>query len=244
MWKPNQTIAQSHESAIDAGLRSFMLNVYNYMGGGLALTGIMALLFANNEALLQLVYRVEGGMIVGMTGLGWLAAFAPIGFALFFGFKLQSMSFRTAQMVFWAFAAVMGISMSSLLLMYTGASVARVFFITAGLFGGMSLYGYTTKRDLTGFGSFLIMGLWGLIIASIVNIFMQSSAMYFALSVISVIIFTGLTAYDTQRLKGMYYAVAGNGEMAGKMAVMGALNLYMDFINLFINLLRLMGDRR
>lgn len=244
MWKPNQTIAQPHESAIDAGLRSFMLSVYNYMGGGLALTGIMALLFASNEALLQLVYRVEGGMIVGMTGLGWLVAFAPVGFALFFEFRMHSVSFRTIQMLFWIFAGIMGISLSTLLLMYTGASVARVFFITAGLFGGMSLYGYTTKRDLTGLGAFLIMGLWGVFIASIVNIWMKSSATFYALSVVSVFIFIGLTAYDTQRLKGIYYEVAGSGEAIGKAAIKGAFRLYMDFINLFIHLLRLMGDRR
>jgi hypothetical protein len=138
----------------------------------------------------------------------------------------------------------MGISLSNLFLLYTGASIARVFFITAGLFGGMSLYGYTTKRDLTGMGSFLIMGVWGLLIASLVNIFMQSSMMQFAISVLSVLIFTGLTAYDTQKIKGMYYALAGTGEMAAKMAIMGALNLYMDFINIFIHLMRLMGERR
>lgn len=245
MWKQNQTLTQTQDTAVDVGLRSFMLSVYNYMGGGLALTGIMALLFASNESLMQLLYRTDPtGMMVGMSPLGWLVALAPIGFALFFGFKIQSISFKTAQMVYWAFAAVMGISLSSLLLIYTGASVARVFFITAGVFGGMSLYGYTTKRDLTGVGSFLIMGLWGLIIASLVNMFLQSSAMQFVLSIISVVIFTGLTAYDTQKLKGVYYAVAGSGEMAGKAAVMGALNLYMDFINLFISLLRLLGDRR
>ncbi len=244
MWKQNQSMAGSQSAVYDQGLRSFMLNVYNYMGAGLVITGLVAMLFANNASLMQLIYRVEAGQIVGMSPLGWVAMLAPIGFVFFLSFKIQSISFKTAQLVFWLYAGVMGVSLSSLLMMYTGTSVARVFFITAAVFGSMSLYGYTTKRDLTGFGSFLMMGVFGLIIASIVNIFMQSSVMQFVLSVISVLIFTGLTAYDTQRLKGIYASVADSGEMAGKMAVMGALNLYMDFINLFINLLRLMGDRR
>jgi FtsH-binding integral membrane protein len=243
IWKQN--VAGAQTAAYDQGLRSYMLNIYNYMAGGLAITGVVALFVAQTEALLRLFYSVnEAGQMTGMTPLGWIAAFAPIGFVLFLSFKIQSMSFKTAQLTFWVFAGVMGISLSNLFLLYTGASIARVFFITAGLFGGMSLYGYTTKRDLTGMGSFLIMGVWGLLIASLVNIFMQSSMMQFAISVLSVLIFTGLTAYDTQKIKGMYYALAGTGEMAAKMAIMGALNLYMDFINIFIHLMRLMGERR
>jgi FtsH-binding integral membrane protein len=215
------------------------------MAGGLTLTGLVSLLVANNPTLLQLFYSTNAaGQMVGMTLLGWLVAFAPIGFVLFFSFKLESMRFNTAQMVFWAFAAIMGISLSSLFLVYTGMSITRVFLITAGVFGAMSLYGYTTQRDLTSMGSFLMMGLFGVVIASIVNIFMQSGMMAFIISLLSVAIFTGLTAYDTQRIKGTYYAYAHSGELAAKMAIMGALNLYLDFINLFVNLLRLMGDRR
>ncbi len=244
-WKQQQAYAPAQAAAVDQGLRSYMLNIYNYMAGGLALTGIFAVLVAQSEALLSLFYTVnEMGQLTGMTPLGWIAALAPLGFVLFMSFRIQHMSFQAAQLTFWAFAAVMGISLSNIFLMYTGASIARVFFITASLFGVMSLYGYATKRDLTGFGSFLIMGLFGIIIASLVNIFLQSSTLYFAVSVLGVLIFTGLTAYDTQRLKGMYYATAGMGEIAGKMAIMGALNLYMDFINLFLHLLRFMGDRR
>lgn len=243
-WK-QQAYAPAQAAAVDQGLRSYMLNIYNYMAGGLALTGIVALVISQNEALLRLFYSFnEAGQLTGMSPLGWIVAIAPLGFVLFLSFRIQQMSFQTAQMTFWIYAGVMGASLSSLFLIYTGASIARVFFITAGLFGAMSLYGYTTKRDLTGMGSFLIMGLIGVILASIVNIFLKSSGLDFALSILATLIFTGLTAYDTQRLKGIYYATMGMGEFAAKQAIMGALSLYLDFINLFINLLRLMGDRR
>ena len=245
MWKQQGAYQASQAAAYDEGLRSYMLGVYNYMGAGLALTGALALFVFNSPVILQLFYNInEAGQLVGMKPLGWVVAFAPLAFVLFLSFKIQSMSFKAAQMTFWAFAAVMGVSMADLFLMFTGTSIARVFFITAGIFGAMSLYGYTTKRDLTGMGSFLFMGLIGIIIASIVNIFLGSSTLHWIISLVGVGVFVGLTAYDTQRIKGMYYAVAGNAEMAGKAAIMGALSLYLDFINLFIMLLQFFGDRR
>jgi FtsH-binding integral membrane protein len=230
--------------AVDAGLRSYMLRVYNYMLAGLALTG-GAVLAVLNTPLMQLFFTVDptGQFITGMSMLGWVAFFAPLAMVFFLSFRIQSMSFSSAQITFWVFAAVMGIGLAPVFLMYTGASVARVFFITSATFGAMSLWGYTTKRDLTGWGSFLFMGLIGIIIASLVNLFMQSSMMEFVISVIGVIIFTGLTAYDTQKIKESY-SVSMSGEIAGKAAIMGALRLYLDFLNLFLMLLRLLGDRR
>ncbi len=235
---------QTQAVAYDAGLRAYMLRIYNLMASALALTGIVALFTANSPAMLNLFYAqtAEGGY--GMSGLGWLVAFAPLGLVLWMSFGLHRMSTAMAQGLFWTFAVVMGLSLSSVFLLYTGESIARAFFITAGTFGGMSLYGYTTKKDLSGWGSFLIMGLIGLILASVVNIFLQSSGLAFATSVIGVLIFVGLTAYDTQKLKAMYYQLGNSGELAAKMAIMGALNLYMDFINIFLYLLRFVGDRR
>ena len=231
--------------AVDMGLRRFMLGIYNYMASALALTGIVALMAAQSEGIMGAMYLLSPeGMLVGMTPLGWIVALSPLAVAIAFGFGMARMSVQTAQLAFWGFAVLMGLSLASIFLVYTGASIARVFFITAGMFGGMSLYGYTTKRDLSGIGSFLIMGVWGLILASLVNIFLQSSALHFALSVLGVFIFIGLTAYDTQRLKNLYYQVAGNAEAAAKMSIMGALTLYLDFINLFIMLLRFFGERR
>lgn len=243
MMDQRRTGAYAQAAEYDAGLRAYMLQVYNYMASALALTGIVAWLASSSAAIMGLLYtQTERGMSPSL--LGWLVALAPIGFALFFGMRLHAMSFRTAQALYWTFAVLMGLSLSSIFLVYTGASIARVFFITAIMFGGMSLYGYTTKRDLTGMGSFLIMGVLGLFAASIVNIFLASSALHFAISVIGVLVFTGLTAYDTQKIKLIYSEVRGMGEVTGKAAIMAALNLYMDFINLFIMLLRLLGDRR
>lgn len=245
MWKNNQVAqSQAQSDVYDAGLRSFMLGVYNYMAGGLALTGVVALLAVQSEAIMSLFYEVQDGALVGMKPLGYVVAFAPLAMVLFLGFKMKSMSLQTAQLAFWGFAALMGLSMSNIFLVYTGTSIARVFFITAITFGSMSLYGYTTKRDLTGMGSFLFMGLIGVIIASVVNMFLQSSMLHFIVSIVGVLVFVGLTAYDTQRIKATYYAVAGMGEAAGKAAIMGALSLYLDFINLFIMLLQFFGDRR
>jgi FtsH-binding integral membrane protein len=229
--------------AVDEGLRTYMLRVYNYMLMGLALTGAVAFA-ATNTAFGTLFFTIDQATgYAGPNILGWVAIFAPLAIVFFLSFRVHKMSFAAAQMTFWIYAGVMGISIALLLFQYTGASVARVFFITAATFGAMSLYGYTTKRDLSGWGSFLFMGLIGLIIASVVNIFLVSTMLHWIVSVVGVIIFTGLTAYDTQRIKESY-DVSHSGEVMGKMAVMGALNLYLDFINLFIMLLRLLGDRR
>ena len=232
----------TQDVAIDAGLRAHMLRVYNYMLLGLGLTGLTAWFTASTPAFQQLFFEVTARGYT-LSALGWIVLFAPLGLVFFLGFRIQQMSFGAAQGVFWAYAALMGIGLTPVLMIYTGASVAQVFFITAATFGAMSLWGYTTKRDLTGFGSFLFMGLIGIIIASLVNIFLQSGAMQWIISVIGVGIFTGLTAYDTQKIKEMYY-VGDDGTVAGKKALMGALSLYLDFVNLFLMLLRLMGDRR
>jgi uncharacterized protein len=229
-------------TAVDAGLRAYMLRVYNYMLMGLALTGFTAWFTASTPAFRDLFFRVMGNGYT-LSPLGWVVLLVPLGLVFFLGWRIQRMSFAAAQMTFWVYAGLMGIGLTPILLLYTGASVAQVFFVTAATFGAMSLYGYTTKRDLSGFGSFLFMGLIGIIIASLVNMFLQSSMMQWVISVIGVLIFTGLTAYDTQSIKESYY-VGDDGAMAGKKAVMGALRLYLDFINLFLMLLRLLGSRR
>ncbi|OEJ64068.1 Bax inhibitor-1/YccA family protein [Magnetovibrio blakemorei] len=219
---------------IDQGLRAHMLKVYNYMASGLALTGIVALMTASSETMVQTIFT---------TPLAWVVMLAPLAFVLVLSFGINKLSTPMAQALFWGFAVVMGLSMSSIFLMYTGASIARVFFISASMFAGMSLYGYTTKRDLSGFGSFLMMGLIGLIIAMVVNIFLQSTALEFVISAAGVLIFVGLTAYDTQKIKAIYNEMDGQDVMSKK-AIMGALTLYLDFINLFLMMLRLFGDRR
>ena len=233
--------------AIDEGLRAYMLKVYNYMTTGLLVTGLVAYFFGKASIITN-----NSGEITGLTSIGallfnsplmWVIMLAPLGFVFYLSAKINSMSVSAAQTTFWIFAAIMGLSLASIFIQFTGASITRVFFITSGTFAGMSLYGYTTKKDLTKLGGFLIMGLIGIIIASIVNMFVGSSAMQFAISVIGVLIFVGLTAYDTQKIKNMYYA--GDSESAGsKKALMGALRLYLDFINLFILLLQLFGQRR
>ena len=228
---------------IDAGLREYMLRIYNYMASALALTGIIAYAAANTPAVLNVMYAIGPNGAVQPTMLAYIAMFSPLAFILVLSFGINKMKASTAQAVFWAFAGVMGLSISHIFLVYTGTSIARVFFITSGTFAAMSLYGYTTKKDLTGWGSFLFMGLIGIIIASIVNMFLQSSAMQFVISVIGVLIFVGLTAYDTQKIKNMYSEMDGS-ETASKKAIMGALTLYLDFINLFLMLLRLFGQRR
>jgi FtsH-binding integral membrane protein len=228
---------------IDAGLRHYMLRVYNYMASGVALTGLMAALVAATPALQALFFQVGMHGRMAPTGLGYVAMFAPLGIALAFSFGLARMSAATAQGLYWLYAGLMGISLSSIFFLYTGQSIVRVFFITAASFAGLSLYGYTTKRNLSAFGSFLIMGLFGLIIASVVNMFLMSSTLVFVMSVAGVLIFAGLTAYDTQKIRDMYW-VGDSGEVASKKAVMGAFALYLDFINLFIMLLRFFGDRR
>ena len=240
-----QNQAQTRAIEMDAGLRSYMLKIYNYMASALALTGVVAMFTANSAAMQGALYRTnEMGQMVGQSGLGLLVMFAPLVMVLVMSFGQNRLSVTGLQACYWGFATLMGLSLSSVFLMYTGESIARVFFITAATFGGMSLYGYTTKRDLSGMGSFLMMGLIGLIIASVVNIFLKSSALSFATSVIGVLIFVGLTAYDTQKLKTMYYQLVGTGEMMAKASIMGALSLYMDFINIFLYMLRFFGERR
>jgi hypothetical protein len=233
-------LAQARVAAVgatDEGLRSFMLGVYNYMGLGLAITGLVAMVVASSPALY--------GPIFG-SPLKWVVMLAPLGFVMFLGARMHALSVSAAQLTFWLFAGVMGLSMASIFLVFTGESIARVFFITAGTFGAVSLYGYTTKADLSRFGTFLFMGLIGIVIASLVNIFVGSSALQFAISVIGVLVFTGLTAWDTQRLKEEYlgsFQYAG-GDLAAKGAIMGALSLYLNFINLFTMMLQLFGTQR
>jgi uncharacterized protein len=233
-------------AAVDEGLRAHMLRVYNYMSAGVALTGITAYLVS----MMAVAERVGGqialtpfGQAIYTSPLKWLVMLAPLAFVLFLSFKIQSMSRAAAQFTFWLFAAVMGVSLSSIFLVFTGQSITQVFFVTAAAFASLSIYGYTTKRNLTAWGSFLFMGLIGVIIAAVVNLFLQSSALHFAISAAGVLVFAGLTAYDTQRIKDTYYELSGNAELLAKSAIMGALSLYLDFINMFISLLNLFGSR-
>jgi FtsH-binding integral membrane protein len=223
-------------AAIDEGLRKYMLGVYNYMASGVALTGIVAWLVANT-AISSVFFTPTGPSM-----LMWVAIFAPIGLVLFMSARINSMKASTAQALFWAYAALNGISLSLIFVQYTDESIARVFFITAATFAGLSLWGYSTKRDLSGMGSFLFMGLIGIVIASVVNIFLGSSMLQWILSVAGVLVFAGLTAYDTQQIKEMYFEGDGS-EAAAKKSVMGALRLYLDFINMFVMLMHLFGNR-
>jgi FtsH-binding integral membrane protein len=237
-----RTPGQAQALGIDQGLRAYMLGVYNYMGGGLILTGALAYAFASTPALWQLLYHeVPGG--IAPTGLGYVVMFAPLAIILFLQFKIQSMSTPAVQATYWIFTAAMGASLTYVGLLYTGESIARTFFVCAATFLGMSLYGYTTKRDLSGMGHFLIMGVWGLFVAMLVNMFLHSSGLNFAISALGVLIFTGLTAYDTQAIKSMYLESDGR-DVAAKKSVMGAVKLYLDFVNLFLFMLRFMGNRR
>jgi FtsH-binding integral membrane protein len=245
--------------AVDEGLRAYMLRVYNYMAGGVFLTGIVAYLAftqavtmdpalaaktAGGVALLKRgMYLTPFGMALFVSPLKWLVMLAPLGFVFFLSFRIYQMSVSAAQWTFWLFAAVMGLSLSTIFLVFTGQSITQVFFVTAAAFGGLSLYGYTTNKDLSGWGSFLIMGVIGIVIAALVNLFLQSSALQFAISVIGVLVFAGLTAYDTQQIKDNYYSVVGDMTATSKAAIMGALNLYLDFINMFTLLLQLFGNR-
>ncbi|MEN3376324.1 MAG: uncharacterized protein V7604_1679 [Hyphomicrobiales bacterium] len=233
--------------AVDAGLRAHMIRVYNYMATAVGLTGVVAW-FTYNAA----VVTNEAGRVVSLTPFGQTiyGGFAPVvlmlatlGLVFFISFRIDRLQYTTALGLFMLYAGLLGVALSSIFLAYTGASITRVFFISAASFGALSLYGYTTQRDLSAFGSFLIMGLFGIVIASLVNIFLASSALTFAISVIGVLVFAGLTAWDTQKIKEMYN-VYDDGTVSGRKAVMGALSLYLDFINLFLMLLRLFGDRR
>ena len=228
------TRAEAEAAEIDVGLREYMLKVYNYMASGLALTGIVAYGVSTSEAAMQVIFG---------TPLKYVAMFLPLVGFLFIPSLIRRKDFRTAQIAFWGFAAALGVSYSVILLVYTGDSIARVFFITAGMFAGMSLFGYTTKRDLTGLGGLAIMGTWGILIAMIVNWFLQSPALYFVISVVGVLVAVGLTAYDTQKIK-LTYLESDSSEVMGKKAIIGALHLYFDFLYLFLMLLRLFGSRR
>ena len=220
-------------AARDEGLRGYMLSIYNYMASGVLLSGVIALLFARS------------GLAEATFGspLRWMIALAPLGFVMAMSFGLHKMQTSTLKMLFWGFSVAMGLSLSSIFFIYTGASIAITFFATAGAFAGLSLYGYTTKRNLSAMGSFMVMGLIGIIVAMLLNLFLQSSAMALAISVLGVLIFAGLTAWDTQRLRGAYYQVQGT-DLVQKVVIMGALSLYLDFVNMFQFLLSFMGDRR
>jgi len=228
------TAAQTEAAQIDVGLRQYMMRVYDYMAGGLVLTGLIAFAVAQSPALIHALYGTPLAIVL------WLGS---IGMVFYFSARVHTMAVSTAQLFFWAYAALIGVLLSSVFVAYTGTSIARTFFITAGTFAGMSLYGYTTKRDLSAFGSFLVMGVWGLVLAILVNMFLQSAALQFAISIIGVLIFTGLTAFDTQKIKS-WYAEADGADVLAKKAIYGALNLYLDFINLFLFLLRFMGVSR
>ncbi|MCH2488480.1 MAG: Bax inhibitor-1/YccA family protein [Erythrobacter sp.] len=229
---PRAGDAVARRETFDAGLRSHMLSIYNYMASGVLLTGIIAMLTARSG----LVYSLMGGPLF------WLVALAPLGFVFAMSFGARKFSKTTLQAMFWGFAVAMGLSLSSIFVVYTGESIAATFFATAGAFAGLSLFGYTTKKDLSGMGTFLIMGVIGLIIAMVINIFLQSSGLALAISFIGVLIFAGLTAYDTQRLKREYQYLRGT-EFVGKAVILGALSLYLDFINMFMFLLQFMGNR-
>ncbi len=227
--------------ARDAGLRSYMLSVYNYMASGVLLTGIVALLFAKSGAISVLFTETARGYSPSL--LGWVVMLAPLGIVMLMSFGQMRLSTPAMKALYWVYATVMGLSLSTIFLQYTDMSIAQVFFATAAGFAGLSLWGYTTKKDLSGFGTFLIMGLVGLIVASIVNLFLNSGPLSLAISAIGVLLFAGLTAYDTQKIKSMY-AYVGGTDMQGKAVVMGALTLYLDFINMFLFLLRLFGSSR
>jgi len=226
--------ASQADVAFDAGLRSYMLKVYNYMASGVLLTGIVAMLFAGSGLAQDIMF--------GGGPLKWLIILSPLAIVFAMSFGQNKFSTTTLQAMFWGFATLMGLSMSTIFLVYTGASIAQTFFATAAAFLGLSLYGYTTKKDLSGWGSFLIMGVVGLLVAMVINIFLQSTMMHFVISAIGVLIFAGLTAYDTQRIKSMYAYVAGT-DMVGKTVVLSALSLYLDFINMFQFLLTFMGSQ-
>ena len=240
--------AGTADVAFDAGLRAHMIRVYNYMASGLALSGIVAFALYVSPELQSVFFQTgltRGGnvMVVGLNVLGWVAIFAPMGLLLLVGFRAAQMSVAGVQAVYWAVTALMGVSLSLLLIRYTGASVARTFFVTAASFGALSLYGYTTKRDLTAMGKFLFMGLVGIVLASLVNMFVGSQGLSFIVSILGVLIFSGLIAYDTQKIKEQYAEAYGR-DVAEKVAIFGALSLYLDFVNLFQFLMSFMGQNR
>ena len=251
-WGQNPSVARG--AAIDQGLRAFMLGVYNNMAIGLVVTGVVAFLvsqFAVTNDASQAAGNLRGllltpfGQAIYFSPLRWVVMFAPLAFVFFFSLQVQKIAASTARVLFFVFAALMGLSISSILLIYTQTSIANAFFITAATFGSLSLYGYVTKRDLGPMGAFLFMGVIGIILVSLVNVFfVHSAGLSLGLNIVIVLVFAGLTAYDTQKIRGTYYQVAGNGEMAARMSVIGALELYLDFINIFLAILRLTGSQR
>ncbi|HWL30504.1 MAG TPA: Bax inhibitor-1/YccA family protein [Xanthobacteraceae bacterium] len=246
-------VGRAGSVAVDEGLRAYMLRIYNYMVLGLAITGVAALgtylLSVTADPNLAALKLRDGLMLTALgkalfvSPLKWAVIFAPLALVFLLSFGLERMRPATAQIVFWIFAALMGVSLASIFMVFTHTSIVRVFFITAASFGALSLWGYTTQRDLSGMGSFLLMGLFGVILASLVNLFMASSALQFAISVVGVLVFAGLTAWDTQRLKSEYLYGAMEGETAERSAIIGALSLYLNFVNLFTLLLQLLGQR-
>jgi FtsH-binding integral membrane protein len=239
----NRAGTVADQASFDVGLRAHMVRVYNYMASGLALSGIVAFGLFSSPELAGMFFQLQAGRVVGLNVLGWVAIFAPLGLLLLVSFRAAQMSTAAVQAVYWTVTALMGVSLSLLLFRYTGASVARTFFVTAAAFGALSLYGYTTKRDLTAMGKFLFMGVIGLILAGIVNMIWPSGTMSFIISAAGVLIFSGLIAYDTQRIKEQYSEAWGT-DMIEKVAVFGALSLYLDFVNLFQFLMSFMGQSR
>ena len=245
-WDRQTTVTgESQSRAIDQGLRSYMLKVYNYMASGVLLTAVIAYFAGTSDAFLGMMLTQTAQGTVGVAPLGYVVMFAPLAMVFFMMFKLNSMSTQTLQITFWAYAAIMGLSLFSIFLIYTQTSILRVLFVTAGTFGLLSMYGYATKRDLTSWGTFLTVGAWAMLIVSLVNFFLlKSSGLQLAMSYIGVLLALGFTAYDTQKIKEVYYQIGGSAEAIKRASIMGALNLYMDFIYLFINLMRILGERR
>mgnify|MGYP004597573563 FL=1 len=243
MLESEQIVRKSTIERVDEGLRQYMIKVFNYMGIGLVITALAAYITLHTSLITMMFSVDQAAQTVSLSAFGWIISLAPL--AMIFGFNaiLSKGSMAAAQTMFWVFSVVMGMSLANIGLLYTGESITRVFLITAATFGGMSLLGYTTKKDLTGIGSFMYMGLWGIIIASVVNIFLKSSGLYYAISYIAVLAFTIMTAYDVQTIKNMYYS-SDNEDSVSRKAIAGAMNLYLDFINLFIYLMRILGDRK
>lgn len=232
------------QKSYDQGLRDYMLKIYNYMALALIVTGVAAFATLSFEPLMRLMFQISpNGQLIGSTGLGTIIIFAPVAIVFYFFMGFGKITVETAQILFWVYSALTGMSLSSLGLIYTGESIARTFFVCSSVFGAMSLYGHNTKRDLTSIGSFLTMGLVGLVLASLINMFFRSPAIEFATSLIGVGIFMALIAWDTQKLKQIYY-ISGGGELGQKMSIMGAFTLYLDLINLFLYSLRILGNRR
>lgn len=236
--------SQTQQMGYDVGLRAYMLKIYNYMAIALAITGIAGYATFAWQPLTSLIYNIGPyGQLMGYTGFGTLMMFAPLAVVFYFSFNAMNMDIEKSKVLLWIYSALTGISLSSLAFVYTGESIVRTFFITSSVFAAMSIYGYTTQKDLTAFGSFLVMGLIGVVVTSLINLFFKSPAVEFATSLLSVGIFIGLIAWDTQKLKAIYFSASTN-EVRQRMAVVGALNLYLDFINLFVYLLRFLGTRK